>query len=375
VLPSTKRPAAGALFYLEGGPGGAATESAVRISTTFAALEHDRDIVMVDQRGTGGSPSRDTRLLTSGVAADDLEAVRRALGYGTIDVFGSSYGATLAQVYLSRHPTSVRSVVLSSGSLTTVRLYDASPGNAERALDAILARCAASTACHHAFPNTRRELSEILARGARRVATPLGTVLLRPDDVAWIVNWLSETPSGASTIPFAVHAAARGDYLQLAEVYAFDLGSGRDPLQRLPMFWEIVCSEPWAGFDPGATARAGAGSYLLRAAVDRARRFRNVCRSVPKGRMSARDFGAIPTQVPVLMLSGGADPLDPPANLRGWRRVFPNGRLVVVPGRGHGTMDTECVQTIVARFVARASATGLDTRCVRTIRTPPFMTG
>ena len=375
VLPATSHRAVGALFYLEGGPGGAASRSAVRVNGFFAEVERDRDVVMVDQRGTGGSTGGNVRLYTSGVAADDLEAVRRVLGYGKIDLFGSSYGATLAQVYLRRHPGSVRSIVLSSGSLTTVPLYDLSARNAERALDADLARCAASPACRRAFPDTRRQLAEILARPARRVATPLGSILLRPDDVAWIVSWLTETPSGASTVPFAVDAAARGDYLQLAEVYASDLGKGRDPLLRLPMFWEIVCSEPWAGFDPAATARLGAGSYLLRAAVDRARRFREECRTVPKGRIAAKDFDASPTDAPVLMLSGSADPLDPPANLRGWQHVFRNGKLVVVAGGAHGTMDSQCVQAIVARFVERASGRGLDTSCVRRILPPPFMTG
>jgi pimeloyl-ACP methyl ester carboxylesterase len=375
VLPATRHPAVGALFYLEGGPGGAATRSAILVNGLFAEIERDRDVVMVDQRGTGGSRGGSARLYTSEVAADDLEAVRRGLGYTRIDVFGGSYGATLAQVFLHRHPASVRSVVLSSASLTTVRLYDLSARNAERALDAVVARCAASPPCHRAFPNTRRELTTVLARGAHRVTTPLGPVLLRPDDVAWIVSWLTETPSGASTLPFAINAAAHGDYLQLAEVYASDLGKGRDPLERLPMFWEIVCVEPWAGIDPAATARAGAGSYLVRAAVDRARRFRNACRTVPKGRVAASDFTASPTHVPVLMLSGGADPLDPPSNLRGWRHVFPNGRLVVVPGGGHGTMDSQCVQTIVARFVARASTRGLDASCARRVSLPPFSTG
>src|SRR5215831_942481 len=140
VLPATKRPSSGALFYLEGGPGGAATASALKVNDLFARVQRDRDLVLVDQRGTGGSgrlacPHRyvrrtdaravtaylrrclaqldaDPRLYTTSVAARDLETVRRTLGYGKIDLYGGSYGATLAQAYLRQHPTSLRSVVL-----------------------------------------------------------------------------------------------------------------------------------------------------------------------------------------------------------------------------------------------------------------------
>jgi pimeloyl-ACP methyl ester carboxylesterase len=140
-------------------------------------------------------------------------------------------------------------------------------------------------------------------------------------------------------------------------------------------YWVILCSEPWAAFDPAATARIGSGSYLSQAALARARLFRRVCRVVPKGRVPP-DAGSLRVaRKPVLLLAGGADPLDPPANLHGWRRVFPHGRLIVVPGAGHGTIEYACVQTLVARFVARGSAAGLNAACARHVSLPPFVTG
>jgi len=403
VLPATRRPAAGALFYLEGGPGGAATASAVRVNGLFAEVGRDRDVVMVDQRGTGGSSRlscpdtrvaatdaaavaayvrgcfahlrRDPRLYTTSVAADDLEAVRRALGYGRIDLYGGSYGATLAEAYLRRYPGSVRSAVLDGSSLPGVRIYERSARNAERALDAELARCAAAPACRHAFPDPRRQLAELLTRPPRRVTVQAGTFLLRPDDIAWTVASLSSTADGAALIPYTVDAAAHGDYLPLARAYAQTLGAALDPRARLAMFWEILCSEPWAVFDPAATARLGAGSYLEHAAVARARLFERACRSVPRGRVPAGSASDAPMRTPVLLLAGGADPLDPPANLAGWRRPFPDGRLVVVPGAGHGAIAYGCVPTLVAAFVARGGAAGLDTACARRAPLPHFLTG
>jgi pimeloyl-ACP methyl ester carboxylesterase len=404
VLPATRRPPAGALFYLEGGPGGAATASAIRVNTLFGQAQRDRDLVMVDQRGTGGSSRlecphgyvrggdasavtaylraclgrlpADPRLYTTSVAAADLETVRRTLGYAKIDLYGGSYGATLAQAYARRYPRSVRSVVLDSASLPDVRIYDISGRNAERALEAVFARCAAAPACERAYPHPRRQLSELLARPARLVTLPAGRVLLRPDDLAWTVDWLSETAEGAATIPFAVSTAARGDYTALASTYTDELGgSNLEPLARLVPFWAILCSEPWAGFDPAATARAGRGSYLAHAAVARARLFRRACRVVPRGRVPPDAGSPRVVHVPALLLAGGADPLDPPANLPGWRRLFSRGRLVVVPGAGHGTIEYACVQRLVARFLERGTASGLRASCARHVSLPSFVTG
>jgi len=403
VLPATTHPVAGALFYLEGGPGGSATAAAIRVNAMFAEVGRRRDLVMVDQRGTGGSGAAcphgyvqgadaaavtryvrrclrslkgQPRLDTTSVAADDLEAVRRALGYGRIDLYGGSYGATLAQVYLRRHPASVRTVVLDSGSLPDVRLYDVSPRNAERALDAQFARCAAQPACAHAYRHPRKQLSELLARPPRPIRLVSGRVVLRPDDVAWTVFWLSETAEGAALIPYALDSAVHGKYGVLAGVYASQLGgSNLDPLARLLPFWVILCFEPWGSMDPGATARDGSGSYLAAAALARARLFRRTCRVVPKGRVPPASARLEVARAHVLLLTGGDDPLDPVANLNGWRRVFPNGRLVVVPGAGHGTIEYACVQKLVARFVERGTAAGIDTNCVRHLPLPSFIVG
>ncbi|HEY6054223.1 MAG TPA: alpha/beta fold hydrolase, partial [Gaiellaceae bacterium] len=155
------------IFHLVGGPGGAATESASIWPTAFADLHWNRDVVLVDQRGTGGSnplscpePGNlatraqvarfvhscfvglkgDPLQYGTAAAADDLEAVRKALGYGKIDLYGGSYGATVAQVFLNRHPDSVRAVVLDGGSLIDLPMLERFGSNGERALDLVAKR-------------------------------------------------------------------------------------------------------------------------------------------------------------------------------------------------------------------------------------------
>ena len=229
-----------------------------------------------------------------------------------------------------------------------------------------------ASACRRAFPHPRRELDAILARPPRRVSVQAGTFLLGRDEIAWTVAALSASPEGAAQIPYLVDAAAHGDYVPLGRAYADEVGPNLDARARLAMVWVILCSEPWARLDPAATGRR-----LPRRGGRRPRATLRTCvsrrsegpRAGERGlarRSRARRFSCLPA---------ADDPLDPVANLRGWRRAFPNGRLVVVPGAGHGVIGDGCVSTLVARFVARASAAGLDTACVRRFALPPFVTG
>jgi pimeloyl-ACP methyl ester carboxylesterase len=386
IIPATRQPARGALFYLEGGPGGAASTAAVKVNEVFAKVSEYRDIVLVDQRGTGGSRAlvcpqehvRATdasavasyvrrcfarlggaaRLLTSAVAVEDLERVRQALGYTRIDVYGSSYGATLAQLYLRRHPQSVRTATLDGASLPGVPVYELAARNAEHALAIQLARCQAQPACSSAYPDTRAELARVLARRPQS-----------SDGLASAIAVLLRSPEDAARVPLIVHAAAAGDYGPLAREYAAHVGSELDARSRLAMFWTILCGEAWARFDVTATARASGGSYLAQASVARARLFQRACAGVPRSREPSVSWSS---PVPVLLLAGSADPQDPPANLRGWRKTFPNGSLISVPGLAHGAIAYGCLRLVVARFVATGNTRGLDAGCARGIPLPPF---
>jgi pimeloyl-ACP methyl ester carboxylesterase len=150
VIPALEKPVRRDAFtYLAGGPGGAATDFTSDAAAIWRRINLHHDILLVDQRGTGGSHPLEcpgtllpvtatTTALRPYVAAclrklhanplqygtmaaaDDLDAVRRALGYGTLDLYGASYGATLAQAFLIRHPHSVRTIVLDGGTLVSI---------------------------------------------------------------------------------------------------------------------------------------------------------------------------------------------------------------------------------------------------------------
>jgi pimeloyl-ACP methyl ester carboxylesterase len=134
-------------FMLQGGPGDAPSFNARFYSRVFHDVRRTRDLVLVDLRGTGKSspltcpelakPGSDgvfdadllslpavracrarleknanLRMYTTEIAVDDLEDVRQALGYGPINLYGTSYGSRVAQVYMRRHPKSLRAVTM-----------------------------------------------------------------------------------------------------------------------------------------------------------------------------------------------------------------------------------------------------------------------
>ena len=165
VLPAFSKPArTDAVTYLAGGPGDAATEQAVDQGWQSSALNVYRDILLVDQRGTGGSNPHggDVTQYGTRMAMDDLDAVRAALGYRQLDVIGSSYGATAAQVYLKLHPSSVRTLILSGATAIDVPFFDRYAVNAQRALDQLAKLCASDPACRKAFPGWERQFGELV---------------------------------------------------------------------------------------------------------------------------------------------------------------------------------------------------------------------
>ena len=98
-------------------------------------------------------------------------------------------------------------------------------------------------------------------------------------------------------------------------------------------------------------------------------------RRLPEGGSPGRDRPARALRVPVLFLNGSEDGADPPANVADARRELPNSRTVIFPAAGHGQLGLPCAQVLIADFITRGTATGLDTSCARTAAVQPFATG
>jgi pimeloyl-ACP methyl ester carboxylesterase len=364
VLPASVEPARrDAVTYLAGGPGDAATEQAIDQGWQSSALHTHRDILLVDQRGTGGSSpdGGDVTQYGTRMAMDDLEAVRAALGYRRLDVIGSSYGATAAQVYLKLHPSSVRTLVLMGATAIDVPFFGRYAVNAQRALDQLAALCASDPACGQAFPGWERQFGELVnAWNTHPVNGMTG------DELASIVQVMLLELETAVSIPLVVSRAAEGDYGPLERQ-----ASGGSGVDLNLMGSSIWCNEPWTGLD----ANGPWGTDFDSHATARIAAFRRECSSVPR-RAEPRSLWTLPTtsSVPVLALTGGADPQDPVTNLSALSQHFPDSRTVVFPHVGHSWSGVgSCLDQMVTDFVERGTTRGLDTtRCDGAVVVPPF---
>lgn len=386
------------LVYVTGGPGGSAIADAAGMLSIFSETNATRDIVLVDQRGTGGSnrlecplPRRpvataaairayvktcldalraDPRQYTTVPAMDDLADVLGALGYGEVNLYGISYGATAAQYFIAQHPELVRTAILDGATLLDVPILELWGRNGERALRAILARCAASPRCARAYPRVRREAFEMIAALRRKPVRDNGTVI-DAATAAGTLQSLTRTPAGAARIPWIAHEARTGDWTPL-ELAMDELGAGGLATRQV-MFWSIACNEHWARWDPARTAAASRGTYLAeRTALDAALAAA-ACAAVPKVEQPAWTKARVRSDTPVLFVVGGADPQDPLANVSEAERELPSSRTVVVPAGGHGSVQLGCVPRIAQQFIERGSASGLDTRCAARFTPPPFV--
>jgi pimeloyl-ACP methyl ester carboxylesterase len=395
------------VFFLAGGPGEGETEGAAELFRS--PLRARRDLVLVDTRGTGRSNPLSCRIwgdgtrldhifpldaatacrdelrkkadltrYTTAAAMDDLDEVRRYLGYGPVNLMGGSYGTYAAQVFLARHPEAVRSVVMSG----VVKPGEPSPlyhaRNAEQALNLLARDCAAEPACHAAFPRFKEEVREVLDRLAGK---PVRVQVTHPETgkpveieltrsaAADALRFILYNPRHASALPLLVHQAAQGDYRQLADA-AVQTRAGLQKELALGLLFSVTCAEDLSRIDPKKIPAATRETFY---GEDRVREQLAVCAIWPHAPLPKGSGDLVHSNVPALLLSGERDPVTPPADAVLVAKGFAHGLLVQIP---HGTHNGEgdCQERVVADFVERGSVAGLDVTCMKTARPVPFVT-
>ncbi len=390
VLPAnTLTPKPDPLFMLAGGPGQAATGLGP-FAAGLVEVRRNRDIVLVDQRGTGRSSPLDCAAwrhqdgidaaietdpvpkaqacagelaargvdpaqYTTAASVADLDELRGALGYDRINVWGGSYGSRLALEYLRRHPARVRSLVLDGVVPPRVTpLLDVWPTR-EAALAAVLAACAASPACAAAHPDPGAALAAIgahLGPEGREVALvdprtgAPRKLRLTPDQVIAAVQAPLYVPELASLLPEAIGLAAAGDFGPLFASASF-LTAEVDEQFDTALHFSVTCTDDAPRLTPARIAAALDG---LRTA-ELARRVLAVCAVWPHGAAPADAATPVASDVPALILSGGLDPVTPPAYGAEVARTLPHSRQVVAAGYGHIVSPHACAPRLIAAFV------------------------
>lgn len=419
VLPATAPKAApDPVFFIAGGPGQSAVGLATAAGNNFMAeVRRGRDIVLVDQRGTGGShplncvlnngasdlrsyfweelfPAERLRvcraelekdanlaLYSTPIAMDDLDEVRAALGYERINVYGGSYGSNAAFVYLRQHPDRVRSVVVSGVAPVDYKFTLAWAKGVQHAMDRLFDDCAADESCHKSFPKLREDFAAVLVRldkGPVSFELPnpatrqTQTVRLSRASFNEHLRALLYSPAFARLLPLLIHAAAQGEFQlfggELLE-YAQTLRGPANQL-ALGMHLSVVCAEHIPFISEADIARETAGSFYGDARV---RAQIKACEGWPRGSVSAGFIEPVKSDAPVLLISGDLDPVAPPWLAAAAAQYLPNSRHVIARNASHFS-GSDCVDGLIAKFIAQGSARGLDASCVEQIKRPPFLT-
>lgn len=408
------------VLVTQGGPGVAATPDRYFFQDVLDPLLDQRDLVVVDNRGTGtsgplrcpdlqdGVSSRadwlssigacgrrlggDADRYGTGDIALDVEEVRRALGYSEINYFAPSYAAVAAQAYAVRFPERVRSVVADAGVPVgdPGSSYLWNLGVASAVQRVVRNACGRAPACTAAQPDAPSALAR-LARAVRRApavgfARDLGGVRRRVRltelRLATIVFGQQLNAGEVAAAAQAFFAGDRRPLLRLgAENRSVLPGGGDDPAQVSEgAFAAAFCNDldpAWNREDPVPTRRSRFAQAFADLRPSDFAPFSKlaVTRLYPPDlclRWPAPDRftpavprGAQAPDIPVLQLAGDFD-LNVPIEInRNIRAVFPQARVVVLRGAGHiPTAWSDCARLVAHRFI-RTLRVG-NTDCART---------
>jgi pimeloyl-ACP methyl ester carboxylesterase len=410
VLPALKhRAASDALFVLAGGPGQAATSLGAFADTTFQKVREERDIVLVDQRGTGTSnPLRcemeidggalsvqtvspaekareclakldaDPRFYSSSAFAGDLEEVRDALRYSQIDLWGGSYGTRAALVYMKLYPERVRTAVLDgvASYSNKIPLYEAR--DAQRSLNLVFNRCIQDEKCRTAFPDLRERFEGLLSRleknparvTVRNSRTGVATqVTVTREHVTRGIRGLLYVPAFDHLIPLVIRNASDGNFDPFFALVK-EISNSNETMS-LGLTFSVLCSEDVGRITPQEVRLATSGTFLRDGEI---KVFSEVCSQWPRVQLPPLFDAETEEQTPTLLLSGELDPITPPMWAEQAAAHLPNSLQVVVPGAAHGVSAYGCIPDVIASFVKRGVTSGLDTSCAAGGSQFPFFT-
>jgi pimeloyl-ACP methyl ester carboxylesterase len=409
VLPAlSNQPQPDPIFFLAGGPGQGAAEMARPLREAFRSLQTDRDIVLVDQRGTGKSNPLDCKderdslaamnepdealiarlkeclkgydadptLYTTTIAMDDLDEVRAYLGYDEINLIGGSYGTRAGLVYLRQHGDRVRVAVLDGVAPTPMRLPLSFARDAQRALDKLLDDCEKDEACRTKYPNLRGRTAALFTRlertppRVRLTHSRTGVaeeVTIDVRFVAGVIHASLYSPLASSLVPELIARAERNDFQAMLALATLNEPTADN--MAIGMQLSVLCAEDHPFITPEEAVRESSGTLFgnhLMAWRQQA------CDMWPKGRVPADYHEHVRSDVPVLLLSGDLDPVTPPTWAAEAAKTLARSKHVIVSGTGHGVMATGCGMKMIRAFIRGGSLDAVDDSCAATPERPPF---
>jgi pimeloyl-ACP methyl ester carboxylesterase len=394
------------LVLIQGGPGVPGTLMAPNFARR-EALRDRRDLVFFDQRGTAGSGAlscaflartnflgalfptdhvtacrrgltrqADLATYTNATSAEDLEAIRKALGVETWSLGGFSFGTRLAQTYARRYPRRVRAVVLDGVVPFDAELTaDLAPAM-EESVDFVVRRCGRDPVCGTRYPDTQRALVRI----ARKLDTlpvnvsvtdSAGGTLAGPFghwDFAYAVRGMLYGPLAASLPAWVNEAERTNDFSAFARVY-WQRTRWVGDSTSVPLHLGVYCSEDLPFIDSAAAVRRAKGTligprYYLE--------YRAGCAAWPMPRAPREMRQPWKSDIPVLLLSGERDPVTPPEYGTRVARSLSRGHHIVIRGGGHAE-QSPCKTQVVADFLNDPLKKVPAETCLDELDFPPFV--
>jgi pimeloyl-ACP methyl ester carboxylesterase len=408
-----------AVLALAGGPGQAATPLAGFIAKAIAPALTTRDLIVFDQRGTGRSAplrckalqesssleSSDQRVVaklvercarelgpgraafTSSETVEDIEAIRRALGYEKLVLYGTSYGTKVAELYAQTYPQNVQALVLDSVVLPEGPEVFAL--STLRAITPAMTELCSRNACRGITSSPVSDIAQLAAQLRHRrlrgsVYDGSGkrhTVSIAEPDLLRILLAGDLNPALRALLPAAVRSALRHDPDPLLRLSALARGliPNLPTPPRVPgpeahaaeesdaLFLATSCEEltfPWQLASPpqARQSEALAALRLLHTSAlypfDANTAWQDslipLCLGWPNTTAAPKPQNTLP-DVPTLILSGAQDLRTPTANARALAQLIPDAQVEVVPYTGHSVLGSDfggCASEAVQAFFA-----------------------
>ena len=395
------KPSIPPLFHFEGGPGIATTQAAGFYAGPGSAYRESRDVVLVDQRGTGGSnplhcPAIENRSpledefvaedviacrkdlsvkvdltsYSSMRAAEDIDRVREALHVEQIDIWSISYGTRLAQEYIKRFSTRVRHVVMAGFVPLDYKTPLFHAMNAQRVLDLLFYKCRADQMCSSKYPHLQSEWTTVLAKldhAPARVKWNGTTASIARGRFTETVRDSLGTAAGQRSFPGMVHAAFNGDFGPFLHL----VRKGPSPF-AIGLYFTIACSEGGSRINLADVERYTSGTFL---GDYRVRQELGACAEWPQHELPHDFFDPPTSSSQILVMSGEMDHVAPPDYAEEFCAKLQNCHLLRIPDLGHGPFDLDawaagdCYDWIAARFLENGI---IEDSCVKKMHAPAF---
>lgn len=417
IIPSTSNnPAPDPIVLGQGGPGGSGFTTFPQIVFGFQIFIGDRDVIILEQRGTkyaspdlvceeGFELTRDIlddnlapeeaynlneqatlacaeRLAGEGIDfaafnslenAADIPYVVNALGYSEFNYYGVSYGTMLGQHLLNLNPPGLRSVILDANVPLSVNFMPLTGAGATRVFNLLFDACAMDEACNTAYPDLRSKYFELVARLNDNPVTVNFTdptdnlslpALVTGEALIGLTFNAMYATALAKNMPYYIHQMYNNNFSWL-EKWGGELILRQDFASAF--YNSVMCSED-ADFTQADFPLNDIFPEFVPVFVRDTVKFPELCAKLGIPTLDSLIVDAQPTvDVPVLVLSGEFDPITPPSGGDVIAASLPNATHLVFPNGAHGQLGNQCAISIMNEFVNNPMETP-DSRCIADLK-------